>query len=147
MAKVKLTLKGFDALLDDIQKAGGEIEPATERALESSAQLVTQKIKEGANARGVGTRTLINPKTKWSGNRASIEVGYNLGAYNSASPSEGYLALFFEYGTGKRTTKRGANRGKMNPDPFVRKAVSDNAKQIKAAQEKALDRILKELKG
>ena len=30
--KLKLTLKGFDGLLEEIKSAGGEIAPATERA-------------------------------------------------------------------------------------------------------------------
>ena len=145
--KVKLTLKGFDLLLDQINEAGGSIESATERALESSAQLVTQEIRTGAQQRNLDTDSLINPKPKWSGNRCSVEVGFELGAYDSKNPSNGYLALFKEYGTAKRSTSKGANRGKVTADPFIRPAITDNKKAIHKAQETALERILKGLKG
>ena len=144
--KLKLTLKGFDILLDEIQHAGGEIETATERALDSSANLVTAKIRVGAMARGIGTSDMISPRVKWNGNRASVEVGYKLGGYNSRNPSEGYKALFKEYGTAKRATKKGANRGAVKADPFIRPAISAGQKDIRKAQETALKRILEELK-
>ena len=67
--KLKLTLKGFDGLLEEIQYAGGEIAPATEHALQSSAKLLTNDIKSGAAQRNVPTTDLINPTPKWSGNR------------------------------------------------------------------------------
>lgn len=145
-AKLKLTLNGFDKLLEKIQSAGGEIKPATERALQSSANLVTAKIRSGAEARDLGTKGIISPAVKWSGNLATVEVGYELGNYDSRNPSAGYLALFTEYGTAKRKTKKGANRGKENARPFIRPAVTDGKKEIVKAQKTALERVLKGLK-
>ena len=145
-AKLKLTLNGFEKMLEEIQSAGGEIKPATERALQSSANLVTAKIRTGAEARGLGTEGIINPAVKWNGNRATVEVGYELGSYNSRNPSAGYIALFTEYGTAKRKTKKGANRGKENANPFIRPAVTEGKKEIVKAQKTALERVLKGLK-
>ncbi len=145
-SKVKLTFRGFDLLLEQIKDAGGEIKPATERALLSSAHLLTQEIKTGAQQRGVPTDTLITPNVKWNGNRASVEVGFELGAYDPRNPSSGYLALFKEYGApskgGTRKTSKGYNRGAVAADPFIRPALKDNKKKIHAAQKKALERIL-----
>lgn len=145
-AKLKLTLKGFEDMLEEIQSAGGEIKPATERALQSSANLVTAKIRSGAEARNLSTEGIINPTVKWSGNRAMVEVGYELGEYNSRNPSAGYIALFMEYGTAKRNTKSGANRGKETANPFIRPAVTEGKKEIVKAQKTALQRVLKGLK-
>ena len=145
-AKLKLTFRGFDVLLDEIRDAGGEIKPATERALQSSANLVTAKIRSGAEARNLGSSGIIDPAVKWSGNRAIAEVGYELGSYDSKNPSQGYKALFIEYGTGKRATKKGANRGAVKANPFIRPAVEEGKKDIVNAQRKALERVLKGLK-
>lgn len=145
-AKVKLTFRGFDVLLSEIQAAGGEIKPATERALQSSANLATNKIKSGAIARNLGSDEIINPTVRWSGNRAMTEVGYELGAYDSRNPSQGYKALFIEYGTGKRKTKQGTNRGSVTANPFIRPAVTEGKKELVKAQQIALERVLKGLK-
>lgn len=149
--KVTLTLKGFDALLEQIQEANGSIKAATERALESSAKLISQDIKAGATARNIPTASMIDPKTEWNGNRASIKAGFELGSYDPRNPSDGYKALFIEYGLpadgGNRTTKAGKNRGRVTANPFIRPALTQNKKNVQAAQRKALERILKNLGG
>ena len=163
--KLKLTLIGFDGLLEEIQSASGEIASATERALQSSANLLTNEIRSGAAQRNVPTTDLINPTTKWSGNRCSVEVGFKLGAYDSVNPSSGYLALFKEYGApaggGVRNVKESGivakvggefktlnkSRGSVNADPFIRPALEQNQKAIREAQKTALERILGGLKS
>ena len=163
--KLKLTLIGFDGLLEEIQSAGGEIAPATERAMQSSANLLTNEIRSGAAQRNVPTTDLINPTPKWSGNRCSVEVGFKLGAYDSVNPSSGYLALFKEYGApaggGVRNVKESdivekvggefktlnKSRGRVNADPFIRPALEQNQKAIREAQKTALERILGGLKS
>lgn len=163
--KLKLTLKGFDGLLEEIQSADGEIASATERAMQSSANLLTNEIRSGAAQRNVPTTDLINPTPKWSGNRCSVEVGFKLGAYDSVNPSSGYLALFKEYGApaggGVRNVKESdivakvggefktlnESRGSVNADPFIRPALEQNQKAIREAQKTALERILGGLKS
>lgn len=163
--KLKLTLIGFDGLLEEIQSASGEIASATERALQSSANLLTNEIRSGAAQRNVPTTDLINPTPKWSGNRCSVEVGFKLGAYDSVNPSSGYLALFKEYGApaggGVRNVKESGivakvggefktlnkSRGSVNADPFIRPALEQNQNAIREAQKTALERILGGLKS
>ena len=163
--RLKLTLKGFDDLLEQIKNAGGDIKPATERALQTSANLVTNEIRAGAVQRNVPTDNLITPAPKWNGNRCSVEVGFTLGAYDSKNPSSGYLALFKEYGApaggGVRTVKEPGivarvdvdfktldkSRGRVSANPFIRPALEQNQKAIRKQQEAALNEILKGLKG
>lgn len=149
--KVTLTLKGFDALLEQIQEANGSIKAATERALEAGAKLISDDIRAGATARKIPTGNMITPKTEWNGNRASIKAGFELGSYDPRNPSDGYKALFIEYGSpadgGNRTTKAGKNRGRVNADPFIRPALTRNKKAVQAAQQKALEQILSDLGG
>ena len=151
--KVKLTLTGFDKLLDEVQFAQGSIEAATERALVSSAKMLTQEIRKGAVERNLDAGDLIVPKAEWLGDMCSVEVGFKLGAYNPSNPSTGYKALFREYGApskkkgGTRHTSKGANRGAVAADPFINPAVKRNQKAVRNAQKKALERILKGLKS
>ena len=163
--KLKLTLKGFDDLLEQINESGGAIRTATEKALESGANLLTNEIRSGAAQRNVPTDDLINPAPKWNGNRCSVQVGFKLGAYDSVNPSSGYLALFKEYGApaggGVRNVKESGivakvegefktlnkSRGSVNADPFIRPALEQNQKAIREAQKTALERILGGLKS
>ena len=163
--RLKLTLKGFDDLLEQIKNAGGDIKPATERALQTSANLVTNEIRAGAVQRSVPTDNLITPAPKWNGNRCSVEVGFTLGAYDSKNPSSGYLALFKEYGApaggGVRTVKEpgivarvygdfktlDTSRGSVSADPFIRPSLERNQKAIRNEQKAALNEILKGLNG
>ena len=161
MAKGVLTFKGFEEYLEKIQKANGNVEQAINTALLAGANEVTNEIKAGFDAHGIPHTNIINPNVTWSGNVASCEVGWELGAYNSQNPSDGYKAMFIEYGTGVRSTKEKnrvysngkwattKNRGKITAKPFFRPAL-ENAKKAssknKKAQRAAFEKILEELK-
>ena len=143
--KIKFELKGFEDLLEQIQKAGGSIERATEKALLNGANLLTNDFKTGAINRGLELDRLITPQVKWNKNRASIEAGFELGDYDERNPNSAYIAMFTEYGTIKRTTKAGANRGTITPDPFIRPAREKDAAKVKRYQKEALEEILRGL--
>lgn len=146
MAKIKLELKGFDKLLEDIQEAGGNIERATEKALLNGANLLTNDFRNGAVNRGLEVDRLITPQVKWANNRASVEAGFKLGEYDEKNPNSAYIALFTEYGTIKRKTKAGANRGKITQNPFIRPTREKDAAKVRRFQKEALEEILKGLK-
>lgn len=44
--------------------------------------------------------------------------------------AKGYVAQFFEYGTEKRKTKKGKNRGEMKVQPFFNKTLDTNIERI-----------------
>lgn len=161
MAKAVLTFNGFDKLLEQIKEADGDIKPAVEKALKVGADEVTQKIRQGFSAHGINQAPIIEPSVSWDGNTASCEVGWKLGAYNPANPSDGYKAMFSEYGTAQRSTKENEqvsingewattkNRGAVTATPFYRPAIEDAKKSSsknKKAQKAALEEILKGLK-
>lgn len=155
MAKIKLQFGGFDRMLERVQKAGGDIDAAARQCMEESLQVLESNLKSEAAASGAGTSTIRHTVTV-NGNRISGETGWELGTYDSSNPSEGYDAMFREFGTGKhskrgrgkdRQTAAGHNRGSTEPRPFMEKARMESVKPVRAIQRKTLQKIVKELEG
>lgn len=155
MAKSRLTLalKGFDTMLEKVQAAGGDVDTAARACMQKSVVVLENNLKSEAEARGVSTST-VSHSVSVEGNRIAAETGWKLGEYDSANPSEGYKALFKEFGTGKysargkgkdRKTREGHNRGSTAQQPFLSAARKKSAKRIRAIQQDTLQDILKEL--
>ena len=139
-SKAILQLKGFDNLLEQIQKAGGSIDQAADSCLRQSAQIMQSELKAQMQAAGVDG-DLINsmppPQIEIKGNRYSAAVGYKKGNFDPRNPSDGYKAIFLNYGTPRRT-----KHGKVAARGFIQKAKKKASPQIKKAQREALEKIL-----
>ncbi len=155
MAKMRLQVKGFDDLLERVKRAGGDIDSAARECMEKSVRVLESNLKREAEASGAPTSTVSHSVTS-NGNRISGETGWKLGEYDSSNPSEGYEAMFREFGTGKhsargkgkdRETAAGHNRGSTEPRPFMEQARKKSVKPIRALQEETLQNIIKELDG
>lgn len=144
-AKAKLTLTGFDDLLEQIQKAEGDIKRATEVALKEGATVLVKAYETQARSNGVPQKSIaalnVDPP-KWTGNRCEAGAGFKLGAYDPENPSGGYIAMFENYGTKQRKTQAGQNRGKMKALGFIQKAEKKAAPQVRKAEQAALNNIL-----
>lgn len=133
MAKnsMKLDLSGFKEMLENIQKAGGKIEDAAEKALSESAQPFYEDLKEGIKKHrltGLTEDSLQNPQNiVWEGNRVSLKVGFNM-------KTGGLPALFIEYGTPRQKA-----------EPFIQPAIRKNQPKSRKIQQTTLHDILKEL--
>lgn len=148
-----MQVKGFEDMLEAVQKAGGNVEAAARVCAEKSVQVLESNLKREAEASGAETSTVMHT-VESSGNRISAETGWRLGSYDSANPSEGYRAMFTEFGTGKhsargkgkdRETAAGQNRGSTEPHPFMATARKKSVKPIRAIQTETLQNIVKEL--
>ena len=139
-SKAILQLKGFDVLLEQIQKAGGSIDEAADSCLRQSAQIMQTELKTQMQASGVDAG-LINamppPQITVKNNRYSAAVGYKKGAYDPSDPSDGYKVVFLNYGTPRRTM-----HGKVQARGFIEKAKKKARPQIKKAQQQTLEKIL-----
>lgn len=153
MARIKLQVKGFDDMLAEIQRAGGNIDAAAINCMEKSVAILEDNLKKEAQASGAETTTVMHSVTV-NGNRIAAETGWQLGNYDSANPSEGYRAMFVEFGTGKssarskgkdRQTAAGLNRGSTAPRPFMAKARKKSGKAIRDIQQETLQNIAKGL--
>lgn len=155
MAKMRLKVKGFDEMLAAINRAGGDVDKAARVCMEKSVQVLESNLIGEAQASGAKTSTVFHAVTS-EGNRVFAETGWKLGGYDSANPSEGYEAMFREFGTGRysergkgkdRETQAGHNRGSTEPRPFMAQARKKSVKAIRAIQQETLQNITKELDG
>jgi hypothetical protein len=135
-----LQLKGFDDLLERIQKAGGSIDQATDSCLRQSAQIMQSELKAQMQAAGVDgglINSMPQPQITVKDNRYSAEVGYKKGNFDPRDPSDGYKIVFLNYGTPRRTM-----HGKVAARGFIKKAKDKARPQIKKAQQATLEKIL-----
>ena len=140
MGKAILQLKGFDDLLDQIQKAGGSVDRAAESCLRQSAQIMQKELQGQMQAAGVESdliSAMPPPEITIEANRYSAAVGYKKGAYNPRDPSDGYKVVFLNYGTPRRTV-----HGKVAARGFIQAAKKKARPQIKKAQRATLEKIL-----
>lgn len=137
---IKLQFSGFDELLEQIQKADGTVDRAVESCMKQSAQIMQSELKAEMQKSGVDS-DLINrmptPELQKDGNTIIARVGYKKGAYNPNDISDGYKAVFLNYGTPKRS-----KHGKVEAKGFIDRAQKKARKRIKKAQKEALEKIL-----
>ena len=138
--KAILQLKGFDDLLEQIQKAGGSIDQAADSCLRQSAQIMQAELKAQMQAAGVDSG-LINamppPQIKTKNNRYGAAVGYKKGNFDPSDPSDGHKVVFLNYGTPRRTM-----HGKVAARGFIERAKKKARPQIKKQQQATLEKIL-----
>ena len=143
-SKAVLQLKGFDDLLEQIQKAGGEVDRAADSCLRQSAQILQQELKAQMQAAGVDS-DLINamppPQITVEGNIYRAAVGYKKGDYDPQNLSDGYKVVFLNYGTPRRT-----KHGKVAARGFIQAAKKKASPKIKKAQRTTLEKILGRVK-
>lgn len=139
-SKAVLQLKGFDDLLEKIQKAGGSVDAAADSCLRQSAQIMELELKAQMQAAGVDG-DLINrmppPKITVKNNRYSAAVGYEKGEFDPRDPSDGHKVVFLNYGTPRRTM-----HGKVAARGFIQAAKKKARPRIKKAQQETLEKIL-----
>lgn len=137
---IKLRFSGFEELLEQIQKAGGSIDRATESCLKQSAQIMQSELKSQMKESGVDSDLIARmppPEITKEGNTMIARVGYKKGAYNPNDISDGYKVVFLNYGTPKRE-----KHGKVEARGFIDRAQKKARKRIKKAQKEALEKIL-----
>lgn len=148
---IKLNLVGFEELLSNIQKAGGNVQNASKKCLEKSAAIVEDELKTEMQKSNVDIDLINNmppPHIESEGGLMTARVGYKKGAYDPKNPSTGYLVVFMNYGTPARR-KHGKIRdisdgGKIRLG-FIRRARNKSEKKINALQQQTLKDILKGL--
>lgn len=146
---LKIKINGFEKMLEHIQEAGKDVDTAAAQAIKDSASIVETELKAScaaSNVPGSITRE-IRKKTSASAGTYSAEVGWELGAYNPKNPSTGYKAIFLNYGTVRRQTARGKNRGAIEKKPPTQQFIVRAKKAAKPKIRKAQQRIIEKVKG
>lgn len=134
---ISLNLNGFDELFKEIENAGGSIKDAVDICMKESEHILQKELKAQMHKKKV-SGDLINrmptPETKWDGNVCIARVGYKKGSYNPTNISDGYKAVFINYGTPR-----------INPRKFIKSAQTKAKPQIKKEQEETLKKIMENL--
>lgn len=131
---IQVQLYGFDDLLKKIEAAGGSINGAVDSCMKQSAQIQQKELKaqmRKAKVKDSLTNRMPPPEIKWNGNACIARVGYKKGDYDPDHLSDGYKAVFINYGTPR-----------ISPREFIKKAQTKAKPQIKKAQEETLNKIL-----
>lgn len=151
MARLKVQLTGFDEMLKNIEKAGGSINKAVDECIRKSADIVDTTLrnemsKVNADAEDHDLiKHMDKPEISQYGNNFTAQVGYKLGKYDPKNLSEGYKALFLNYGTPRRKTHQGTPNVER-PRGYIKKAKRVANPQVKKIQEDTLNKILEDLK-
>lgn len=134
-----ISFYGFDELLKKIEDAGGTIDGAVTNCVKESEQIVQEEMKAQMRKKKVASdliRRMPKPTIEKSGNAITARVGYKKGKYNPKKLSDGYKAVFINYGTPR-----------IKPRKFIDSTKRKARPQIKKMQEEALNEILKGLKS
>ena len=147
-SKITLELTGFNEMLEAIQKADGDLKRAVTDCLEKETAIAKQALEDECAKSKVPdsiTEAIMTEPIKWDGNTAKGSVGWKMGAYDPNNLSAGYEAVFINYGTPKRKTSKGYNRGEVEGRGFIKRAKAKTRKLARAEHKAALTKILKDL--
>lgn len=156
---VKLQLQGFDDYLKKLRKAGADVQKITENAILKSGAIVNSNLENQINSDSrMNSETkkrilddMIPPTITHSSDRVVTgQAGIRIGSYPKTNEeiknlSGGFIALFNEYGTKYRKTKKGARRGSLEKLEFTQRALKKSAPKIRKLQKGILEEALKEL--
>lgn len=152
MAKVNITLKGFEKMLKNISEAGKDADKAADRAISESIKVYDTELHTAATSHGVPASLTSEIKSAQykEGNFYGGRVGWEVGSYDRKNPSAGMKAIFLNYGTVRRQTKRGYNRGAIDKSDSSQRGFIEAAKRaarpkIKKAQKKIIDEVMEDL--
>ena len=141
---IKLKLdSGWNDLIKEIEKAGGQIEPVTEKCMQESAQIVQHELKTQMRKSHVSDRlidAMPAPKIENDYGTITARVGYDKGTYDPKNPSDAYKVVYLNYGTPHRQM-----HGKVEARGFIQRAKKNAKRKISKQQEDAFLKILKGL--
>ena len=143
---IKLNLDGFEEMIKKIEKTGGSVDGAVRKCLENSAVVVENEIKsqmQSSDTTGNISRLIARmPSYEIQNNfgRITARVGFKKGEYDPKNPSDGYKAVFLNYGTPRRS-----KHGKIQPRGFIDRAKKIARPKVKRIQLKTFENILRDL--
>ena len=149
---IKLNLEGFDALIRQIEKANGKIEPIVENTMKASADVMDKELKtemKNSNVPKNLINSMLEPKIESDHGRITAVIGYRKGVYNPHNLSAGDKVVFLNYGTPRRKKHgkiKDVNDGGKIKLGFIARAKKRATKTIKKQQQNALNEILEGLK-
>lgn len=135
--KTKLTVDfaNFEEYAEKMDRLGGDLKAATNKALEESKELVDKQLQEAMESHKRTGQTegtiMIDAQVEWSGTIASVNVGFDIA-------HGGLASVFLMYGTPR-----------MQPDKNLYNAIYGRTtkKKVKELQEEIFAKAIKEKMG
>lgn len=145
---IKLKLTGFDKLLEKVQEASKDASRAAAKVVDESSKVIEAELKNEASASGLPTSLTgeITREVTAEGDRYSASTGWKLGNYDPRNLSAGYKAIFLNYGTVRRQTKTGKDRGQLEKRDFINRAKKAAKPKVKKLQKQIIDEVMGDLK-
>lgn len=149
--KSLLQLQGFEEFLERLEEAGASMETEGRKCFEKCAENLYDELYLKAQKAGLDNRLLEQLEEKFieveNKNVWYYECGWKKQKPTATNPlPDTYKVMFYNYGTPKRTTKDGANRGEIKKHGFIKKAKLAARNRNKKLQEEAYHKIIKGLK-
>lgn len=141
---IKLNLNGFEDLIKKLEQTGKSIDEASEICIKISAGIMNDELKRSMKKAKVSSdliERMPHYEIKKVGNRFTAKAGYRKGPYDPKNISDGYKAVFINYGTKERE-----KRGHIDETEFIKEAKINAKRKIKKKQEKMMKDIVKKLK-
>jgi hypothetical protein len=137
--RLTIDFDGFDILQKQLIEMGGDAKQAAEKALVESHKIVTQKVTAAMvkhrESGGTADAIIKAPSVEWTGDTASVDVGFDI-------TGGGLASIFLMYGTQLH------GQPHITPDRNLYNAVygSQTRKEILAVQEseyrKMIERVM-----
>lgn len=149
MAGISISLNGFEKLLAQIKEAEKDVDTATSQIIKEDAQVFETELRASCKASNVPDDIIneITKRVQSELNVYSAEIGWKLGSYDPKNPSAGYKAIFLNYGTVRRHTAKGYDRGAIPKKPTQQQFIAQAKKKAKAKISKRHKEMLKKMLG
>lgn len=151
-----LKLQGFDDFLERLQEAGASMETEGRKCFEKCAENLYDELYSKGQQAGLDGRLLEQLEEEFievpSKNVWYYECGWKKQKPTATNPlPDTYKVMFYNYGTPRRTTKKGYDRGEESAHPvgshgFIKKAKLAVRNKNKKLQRATLDKIIGGLK-
>jgi hypothetical protein len=141
MAKVTLTLEGFDAYLDELQKAGRDIDLVAEQCLDAGGNVLVAGMQARAPY-GVIKQAIRKTVVMADGNKRYLY----LGVLRGTDAETARIAAVWEFGGRSSPSPKNPRRHPrpgIRARPYIRPTLRNDSKKARAAMEEIFQNWLK----
>nr|DAJ98109.1 MAG TPA: type I neck protein [Caudoviricetes sp.] len=142
--KSMLQLKGFDEFLEALEEAGKKCDIEGRKCFEKCAENLQDELVDKAEKAKIPEKLIdeiseeiIEKPYLWR-----YSVGWKKSKPKKDILPDTYKVMFMNYGTPRRKTKKGANRGEIKSRRFIKKAKLAAARKNKKVMNETLNNIL-----
>lgn len=138
--RTMLTIHGFEEMaeiLTQLEKRG--VNATTEKLFDECCEIIRTSMD--TYAKNSIPDSLSSKQTEWKvkrGNRFMYAYGFD----KTKNPEEFLKACYLNYGTPRRHTKRGEDRGKVEPRGFISNGKRSAAQKINARKKTMMKELL-----